>query len=246
MYERKMDMKQILNALKRRWLLFVIAITVFFSSTSYVVFTVLDPVYEASESILIGQLREDRENVVIENTNMLLASTMDFLRSPMVKSQVSEDLGIPYQILDENTTVSHQERSQLIHVSVHYPNPTEAKHIVQEMTATTVNLMEQSFGVTELQVLGNASENVTVKRIDRPFVNVAIAFLVSVLFGLALVLMSVHFRDVIEEARDVELDPDLDLLGSIKPNVRRRKLRHLKESQKFDIEGEGERVRAYK
>ncbi|MFB4160397.1 YveK family protein [Geomicrobium sp. JSM 1781026] len=236
---QRMDIYEILLMLRKRWKFLFSSILLFFSATTVVVIYVIDPTYEASEAILVGDLERGTEYAQTEQNNMLLASTMDFLRSPMVKTEVSETLAIPYQQLDEQIAIQHNERSQLINIVVHYHHQEEAKNIARSMADSTVSFMEQSLGVNELQVMNNASEVVDARRVDNPVMNIAIAFIVSLFFGVSTTFLRHQYVGVIQHPEELERELQVLLLGevSVKKGKSKQEFQHYAAKSEVNVRG---------
>lgn len=206
----RMNIKKFLLVLKRRFKTITLTFLCFFMITIIVSLFIIKPTYEATSTILVGKL--EGEGAGQGEINMLLASTMDLLKSPIVLNDVKTKMNIKTD-LEEEVSLQNNKNSQIINVLVRDHDPEMAKEISQNISSTAVTFMMESFNVGDVQVL-NATE-IEPEEVGSLALNLGIGFVLSIFLGIGVAILREDLDDAIKHSKEVEEIIGLPVLGTI-------------------------------
>ncbi|WP_394239118.1 YveK family protein [Niallia oryzisoli] len=191
----KIDLKTFLRIVKKR--IFTIIVTVLCASVlmSIYSFYFYKPTYEASESILIGKLSKSPDTyLTAQDTNMLLASTIDFIKNPVVLNAVQKELDIKDDELDEKIAVQNNKDSQIISIVVRDHDKKYTKDVAYTTGLILVKKMNEVFGVSDIGLLGEAGQT-QVEKVGSLPLNLAISLVVSLFLGVILAMIREYWDE---------------------------------------------------
>ncbi|KMJ58746.1 hypothetical protein AB685_06585 [Bacillus sp. LL01] len=206
----RMNLKKFIQVLKRRFKTIIVTFLCLFLLTTIVSIFIVKPTYEATSTILVGKL--EREGGAQGEINMLLASTMDLLKSPIVLNEVKTKMNLTTD-LEEEVSLQNNKNSQIINVLVRDHDPEMAKKIATSISSTAVTLMMESFNVADIQVL-NATE-IEPEEVGSLTLNLGIGFVVSVFLGVGMAMLREDLDDAIKHSKEVEEMIGIPVLGTI-------------------------------
>ncbi|WP_223701144.1 YveK family protein [Sutcliffiella deserti] len=206
----RMNLKNFIQVLKRRFKTILVTILCLFILTSLTSIFIIKPTYESTSTILVGKL--EREVAAQGEINMLLASTMDLLKSPIVLNEVKKEMNITTD-LEKEVSLQNNKNSQIINVIVRDHDPEIAKEIASSISSTAVTFMKESFNVADIQVL-NATE-IEPEVIGSLTLNLGIGFVVSAFLGVGMAMLREDLDDGIKHSKEVEEIIGIPVLGTI-------------------------------
>ncbi|MFC5713068.1 YveK family protein [Thalassorhabdus alkalitolerans] len=213
--EESVDIKGILNILRRRIITIVITSFCVFVLTALALIFLVKPTYEATGYLLVGELKtEEQYYGERQEIDMLLASSIDFIKSPIILNAINGEFNIPHDELIEKITINNNDNSQIINVVVRDNDPQIAKGLASTITETTVETMNGSFDMDAIQVLSNTEETISLTRVDNVALNLVIGFVVALIMGGSLALMRDYFDDSIKSYKEIEV-LGLTVLGEV-------------------------------
>lgn len=227
----QITLKMFLHIMRKRIL--TILITVLCTSLLIATLTifVIKPSYEVTESIFIGKLvKEDSGYGDSQEVTMLLASTVDFIKSPVVLNSVQKELKIQNDELEKKIVVQNNKDSQIVNVIVRDKDRDTARKLAKAIAVTAVNKMKELFGVKDIQLLSDASGEPPIKKVGNPALNIAIGTAVGFFFGVALAMFREYWDDSIKEEKDIEELLGLLVLGEIQLKNKRSPSQNKKEA----------------
>ncbi|UOQ45413.1 Wzz/FepE/Etk N-terminal domain-containing protein [Halobacillus salinarum] len=203
--EERIDLKKFFRIIKKRWMTIVLVTLGCFLITGVISLYVMKPAYEASENIVVGKLKKDNNSYgESQELNMLLSSTIDFIKSPTVLNSVKAQINIGDQKLNEKLTVQNSKNSQIVNVLIRDHDPDKAKLIAHTIAMTTVDKMNELFGVTDIDVLGGNNDGPTLEKVGSIELNLAIGITVGFLLGIGGAMVREHLDDSIHSDSDIE------------------------------------------
>lgn len=194
-------------ALIRRWWLIVI-MTLTIGGAGYHYFSDNQPVpiYSATSSIIVS---EDKVNM---NTMNALVS------EPIVLKVVAETLAIERSVSQLSGQVSSEavEGSQIIKVSVQDLSAEHAVTIANTLTSVFPEVVHNTLGYSEIEVLSQADLNQGVSQVFTPNNRINYyGFILGALLGVGLALLWNTFDTKLRSEREVESVSELPVLGTV-------------------------------
>ncbi|MDZ5470436.1 polysaccharide biosynthesis tyrosine autokinase [Bacillus sp. 31A1R] len=182
---------------------------------------VIAPKYQASTQILVYQkdsnnqfdISQIRNNVELINTYSVI------IKSPVILEKVIEELDLPESIkqLNESITVSSQENSQIITISVRAENAKKAIEIVNALSETFQKEVKEIMKIDNVSILAKAKLNESEVPVSpKPTINLIIAIFIGFILGLLFVLIMDFFDNTLKESKDIERYLGFPVLGSVK------------------------------
>lgn len=210
-----MDVSSFLKVMKRRYVS-ILSVTIGVLLLSVIVsMYVMKPTYEVNENLVIGNLNKTEEYSETQQLNMLLASTIDFIKSPSVLTDVSRESGLSSEEINEMMIIRNTEDSQIINVIVRHENPETAEEISGLLAETTVDKMTSLFGVQDIVALNDPTENSQVQQVGGVLLNLSIGLAVGLLAGIGIAMFREHMDDSLQSSKEIEAFLDVPLLGEI-------------------------------
>jgi capsular polysaccharide biosynthesis protein len=236
--EEKIDIKRFYQIIKRRMLTIIITTLCVSLLTAGVALYVMKPTYEATENILVGNLKKDANAYgETQELSMLLASTIDFINSPIVLNSVKKELKISDETLDEKISVQSTRDSQIVKVTVRDHDLEGTKLLAHTLAVTSVNKMNDLFGVTDIKVLSDESGDSSIKKIGSTTLNVGIGVVIGLFLGIGLSMFREYLDDSVKESEEIETLLGLRVLGEINLKEKQpRSLRKMKATQQYSDE----------
>lgn len=223
--EQELDLIQYWEALKKRWAI-VVAIPLIAALTSGIVsFFILDPVYQASTTLIVGKKASDSTaqqagqlleyNVLLANQQ--LAKTYGTIaKSRTIEENVINELNLPLttEQLDAKVTVNPVKSTEILEIAVQDTNPV--------LAADIANMMAQKFSDSVVQIKKIDSVSIVDKAVaptnpvkPKKTLNVLIAFAVGLMASVGLAFLLEYLDNTIKSTKDVEDILGLPVLGVI-------------------------------
>ena len=244
--EEKVDIKVFYQIMKRRIITIIMTILCVSLLTGGVTFYVMKPTYEATENIVVGKLKKDvKEYGESQELSMLLASTIDIINSPIVLNSVAKELKINDKKLDEKISVQSSRNSQIVKVTVRDNDLENTKLLAHTLAVTSVDKMNDLFGVTDIKVLSDESGDTSVEQIGSTALNMAIGIVIGLFMGIGLAMLREYFDDSIKDLKEVDTILGLSVLGEInlkkkQPRSVRKMKSAIENSEKANRKNRGE------
>ncbi|SDJ26600.1 YveK family protein [Salimicrobium halophilum] len=218
----RMDVHNFISTLKRRYIT-ILAVMISMLMLSVVVsFYVMKPTYEGNENIVIGSLNTNESYSETQQLNMLLASTIDFIKSPSVLSVVTRESGLSYEEINDKMIIRNTKDSQIINVIVRDQDPVRAEQVAGLIATTTVDKMNSLFGVADIVVLNNPEDNSQVQQVGGFVLNIGIGIVVGLLAGIGVAMFRDHMDDSLQSSKEIETLIGVPLLGEIDMKKKRK------------------------
>jgi capsular polysaccharide biosynthesis protein len=221
----EINLKKFLNIIRKRILTIIITVLCVSILTSVISIYFMKPTYEATENILIGKLVNDKSTYGdSQELSMLLASTMDFIKSPIVLNSVREELNINDDELEKKIVVQNNKDSQIVNVVVRDNDGEIAKDLAHTIAITSINKMKELFNVQDIKLLSDINGEPSVKKVGSVTLNIAIGIVVGFFLGLGLSMFREYWDDSIKDSKEIEEFLCLPVLGEINLKNKRTKI----------------------
>lgn len=214
MVEEGVTLKKLVSILRRRLVTILIVAMSISMVTLLSVYYFVQPSYEANEYILIGNLDNDSKDYYEENQkiNRMVASSIDFITSPMVMNTVLQKNNIGKYDLKDNLVVTNTKESQIIKITVTGDNPKIVKNVTQDVATTSVDKMGSLLKFKEVQVL---SEDSTLITNSNKLLGSIIGCIIGLFLGIGAAIVKESFDPTIKESKEIENHHGLAILGQV-------------------------------
>lgn len=155
------SLKEILSTLTKRILLIMIVTAAATAAGGLISFFALTPIYENSTQILVNQSKNERKEVQFNDvqTNLQLINTYNvIIKSPAILDEVIKEMGLSMtsQELNDKITVSSEQDSQVVNISVRDENAETAAHIANTIASVFQDKITSIMNVDNVSILSKA------------------------------------------------------------------------------------------
>ncbi|PGT89058.1 YveK family protein [Bacillus sp. AFS040349] len=219
--EETISLKELFLTLKKR-LSLIIIITALATATSGIVsYFLLTPIYQSSTQILVNQSKSEQQayNVGEVQTNLQLINTYNvIIKSPAILDKVieKENLDMSTGVLNGLVTVSSEQNSQVVNISVQNEDPQQAANIANSIADTFQDEITTLMNIDNVSILSQAQLGENPSPIKpQPVLNMAIALVVGLMAGVGLAFLLEYLDNTIKTEQDIENQLGLPVLGAI-------------------------------
>lgn len=218
--EETIDIRELLLILRKRlWIVILITIIATTASGAFSFF-VLEPIYQANTTLYVGKNISTDGQVGYQDILMsgqLVKDYRELVRSRLVSNIVISELGLK----DTTTTqiadmlgVNLKSDTRIIEITAQHTDPKFAQIIANKVADVFEKKAIELIEVDNVQVIDVAE---TPKNPIKPnkTMNVAIGFVLGLMFGLGLVLLIEYIDNTLKTPNDVEKHLGLAIIGTI-------------------------------
>ncbi|MCA0149774.1 hypothetical protein LCD52_13320 [Rossellomorea vietnamensis] len=212
----EIDLKGFLLIMKRRITTILLTTVCISLLCSAVIFLFLKPTYESKEFILIGNLGQQGDAYMeSQNMNRLIASTVDFITSPIVLETLQDRFNLSAEELEDRITIKSKENSQIISIVIHDHDLKRSHELASLLTSTSVEKMKSSLKMENVQMLNQEAGTNPPEKVGNTWVNLLIGTVAGLLCGIGLAFIKDHWDDSIRGTEQIEEEFGLQVLGVV-------------------------------
>lgn len=217
-YEEEIDLREILLVLRKNWR-FIALITILAILISGIVsFFILQPLYEASSTILVGRKGEDSQTDYqdILFSQKLVTTYGEIIKTSSVLDQVIENQGLNLSVegLSKKINVSPVKDTEIIRIKVTDQSAFTASNIANEISKVFSLQIQDIMNVDNVSILEMASApNNPIKPNKK--LNMVIAAALGMMASIFLVFIKEYFDNTIKTPDDIARHLELPVLASI-------------------------------
>lgn len=234
--EEQISLREIFKIMKKNVALISIVTVLAIALAGVISFYVISPVYQTSTQLLVNQEQIDASqftNETIETDLQLINTYSDIIKSSVILEQVIEDRGLDLSVneLNEKITLSTNENSQVIDISVRDEDPVKAVEIANA-TATIFEVeIQELMNVNNVSILSPAvlRDNPTPVA-PNPFLNMAVAAAAGLILGVGIAFLLAYLDTTVKDEQDIEDLLGIPVIGVIAPIMEKNKFKESKSS----------------
>ena len=221
--EETISLKELFQTLKKRLGLIVVITALAVIVSGVVSFFMITPIYQASTQLLVNQAKGDQAGIDYSTntvqTNLQLINTYNvIIKSPAILEKVADQLGngLTASQLNKQITVSSEQDSQVVNVTVQDPDPQMAVNIANKTAEIFQKEIVDLMNIDNVNILAkaNVGENPAPVK-PQPLLNIAIALVVGLMAGFGLAFLLEYLDNTIKTEQDIERILELPTLGSV-------------------------------
>lgn len=214
------NLETVLNIIRKNMVSIILLTVISGLMMALITFFLLTPKYEAETQILVSQPESSGsvDNQDIETSLQLITTYRDIILNPVILGDVAENLELEQSRseLSEQITVSNQDQSQIITVSVVADSIDEAAGIADEVAGVFQDKVAEIMNVDNVSVLASAFMDAETEPVSpQPVINITLGIVAGLLLGLALAFTRAFFDKSVRNEADVEKHLDIPVIGSI-------------------------------
>jgi len=187
------------------------------------------PKYQSYTTIVLTRSGESGENSngITQNDislNQKLVSTYrEIIKSRRVLGQVIKNLDLDMSVeqLSGMISVTNEEDTELIKISVSCGNKTDAKNIANEIAKVFSNEIVDIYNIKNVSIIDSAIKAKNPYNMNTTK-DVVIASLIGIVLGFGMIFIMFYFDTTIKNAEEVQTKLGLPLLGVV-PRVEKEK-----------------------
>ena len=204
--EQTIDLRGIINIIRKRLGLILFSTFVVLVLGSIYTFFIATPVYTATTQLVVKLPNSDNSSAYAGQVagNIQMANTINqVIVSPVILDKVQSNLNLPSNAFQKQVTATNLTNSQVITLTVKYSNPYVAQKIADE-TANIFSMEAANLlNVTNVNILSKAKAQTTPIS-PKPKLYLAISVIAGLVLGLAIALLKELFDNKINKEEDIE------------------------------------------
>lgn len=208
-----MELKEVLVALRKHLWLIAIVVLISCLATALYSFNNATSIYRASAKLLINYANQNNGTASIDinsiNTNIrLINSYKEIILSEAILNKVAEanpDLNMTGKQLMGSVAAGSSEDSQIMTVTVYNENYQTAVRLTNEVAETFRREIPNIMKLDNVTILTPADPNAPpVNLAANPMLNVLLAFLLSSMLAVGIVVLRNYLDDSVKSEADIE------------------------------------------
>ena len=204
--EQTIDLRGIINIIRKRLGLILFSTFVVLVLGSIYTFLIATPVYTATTQLVVKLPNSDNSSAYAGQVagNIQMANTINqVIVRPVILDKVQSNLNLPSNAFQKQVTATNLTNSQVITLTVKYSNPYVAQKIADE-TANIFSMEAANLlNVTNVNILSKAKVQTTPIS-PKPKLYLAISVIAGLVLGLAIALLKELFDNKINKEEDIE------------------------------------------
>ncbi|MGB4439136.1 MAG: Wzz/FepE/Etk N-terminal domain-containing protein [Sedimentibacter sp.] len=210
------ELKEIVQILRKHWKPIIIVPIVFAIIGLLVSFYLIDPVYEASTTLMVRQNKETDEQIDITDVNLsksLIYTYAEMAKSNTVLENTRESLGL-LELDSSSITVSPVKDTQILKVSAQNIDPKLAMEIADTLVEEFTDEVMRITKTDNVAVVDYAKLPLDPIKPNK-LMNTVIAFILGEMIVLLVIFLIEYLDNTIKTEKDVEKFLEVSVIGAI-------------------------------
>ena len=225
--EYEIDLREVFNMLKKRWLMIFSVTAVAIIASGIVSFFILTPVYESSATLLVSY-KQNQEAVMTYNdltmSQKLVNTYSEIIKSRSISEAVLKklDLDLTAEELSGKITVSKVNDTEIIRVNVQDEDSSVAALIANTVSDVFKKEIRNIMEIDNVSIIDTAKASEDPVKPNK-MMNIAIAGVLGMMASVGLVFVLEFLDRTYKTPTDIERHLGLPIIGAI-PDVELAKL----------------------
>ena len=225
--EYEIDLREVFNMLKKRWLMIFSVTAVAIIASGIVSFFILTPVYESSATLLVSY-KQNQEAVMTYNdltmSQKLVNTYSEIIKSRSISEAVLKklDLDLTAEELSGKITVSKVNDTEIIRVNVQDEDSSVAALIANTVSDVFKKEIRNIMEIDNVSIIDTAKASEYPVKPNK-MMNIAIAGVLGMMASVGLVFVLEFLDRTYKTPTDIERHLGLPIIGAI-PDVELAKL----------------------
>jgi len=220
--EETISLSEIFEVIKKRFKIILASTVIITLLVAIISLFFITPMYEATSQFIVNQPKGDEQDEFDTSTiqtNVEMINTYNvIITSPAILDEVIDELNLDYgaSTLAEKITVSSEENSQVVTVTVSDPKQPVASMIVNEVVTTFQEEIPDIMNVDNVSILTTAEEVANPNPVSPNVkLNIAIGLVLGLMIGVGLAFLLEYLDTTIKTESDIEKSIGVPVIGSI-------------------------------
>jgi len=220
--EETISLSEIFEVIKKRFKIILASTVIITLLVAIVSLFFITPMYEATSQFIVNEPKgneQDEFDSSTIRTNVEVINTYNvIITSPAILDQVIDELNLNYgaSTLAEKITVSSEENSQVVTVTVSDPKQPVASMIVNEVVSTFQEEIPDIMNVDNVSILTTAEEVANPNPVSPNVkLNIAIGIVLGLMIGVGLAFLLEYLDTTVKSKKDIENKLNVPVIGSI-------------------------------
>lgn len=179
------------------------------------------PMYSSYTTIVLTRSDDKGTETAITQSDItlnqhLVSTYREIMKSRRVLDQVIDNLKLDTDVssLGQRISVTSEQDTELIKITVSYPNSEDAKNIANEIAKVFSKEIKDIYDISNVSIIDKAMESGIPYNIN-PMKEIIISVLIGLIIGFVLVFCMFYFDTTIKSTEEVETRLGLPILGSV-------------------------------
>lgn len=220
--EETISLNEIFEVIKKRFKIIIASTIIITLLVAIISLFFITPIYEASSQFIVNQETDTNENQFDTGsirTNIEVINTYNvIITSPAILDVVVDELNLDYSAstLSDKITVSSEQDSQVVTVTVSDPKQKVATAIANEVVTTFQDEIPDIMNVDNVSILTSAEQVDNPKPVSPNVkLNLAIGLILGLMIGVGIAFLQEYLDTTIKTVNDVEKHIGVPVIGII-------------------------------
>lgn len=220
----ELELKDYVKIIKKRWWLVLAIVLVSCLAAGVISYIFMEPIYQASTVLFVNKTEEQNGvasiNINDVNLNIKMVDTYKvIIKTPYIMEMVAQEhpeFGLTPEQLIDKVQVSSVNNTQVMTLSVKDASHEKAVEIVNAISRVFQREIPNVMKVDNVTILSEAQVKPNPTPVEpNPVLNIAIAFVVSLMVGVGLAFLLEYLDDTVKTEDDVQQLLGLPTLATI-------------------------------
>lgn len=219
--EETISLQELAATLKKHVWLILLAMIAAVTVAAIVSFLLMTPIYQASTQILVNQEKTEQTAFTAQDiqTNVQLINTYNvIMKSPAILGLVKEQLNLTESTgqLNQKMTISSEQNSQVITLTVEDADPYQAEAIANKTAEVFQQEIVELMSVDNVNILAPANVGDDPSPVKpSPTLNMAIAAVVGLMLGVGIAFLLEYLDTTVKSVQTVDELTGYPVIGMI-------------------------------
>ncbi|TGB02738.1 polysaccharide biosynthesis tyrosine autokinase [Halobacillus salinus] len=211
----QIDLRDFLEAIKKNILYIFLGTLIATFLSAFITYSYMKPVYEAEALLIVHEIpKKDQklETSDIDAQLKLIPTYKEMMESPMVMDAAGSEAGMTGGELKKHIYISADPSNQILSIRAESNDPRNAAFLANLVAYTAKEEIQSFLTISNISTLSRAEASEEPIR-PKPFLNIGIAFILSLFSGCLVVCMSRFFFAKFRSSNEIQSALKVPILG---------------------------------